>query len=236
MIVLLVMVRCELTRRPVVYLETPKSRLPVPRKVIQTWKSWDTTDVRAKKGLDMYLGGFDYRFYDDNACLKFLKENYGGRVLEKYMSFSLGAHRADLFRYCYLYLNGGIYMDIKTRLVRPVAEVFPDPHRCYSVLSYWKGSMYQGILAVPPGHPVMRDAINNTLNATDWSLTWDYLQLCYQLYAIIAAHCGKQELSAGLNRCKPNNWYLYHETRDCPNNCSIANPRGELMVYTRFQK
>jgi hypothetical protein len=96
--------------------------------------------------------------------------------------------------------------------------------------------MYQGILAVPPGHPVMRDAIINTLNATDWSLTWDYLQLCYQLYAIIAAHCGKQELSAGLNRCKPNNWYLYYETGNCPKDCSIVNPKGELMVYTRFQK
>ena len=44
-------------------------------------------------------------------------------------------------------------LDIKTELIRPVSEVFPENYT-YSVLSIINNSIYQGIIATPPRNPL----------------------------------------------------------------------------------
>ena len=49
-----------------------------------------------------------YEFYDDNDVIKFFIDNpldEYPEIIEKYNSIIKGAHRADLFRYYYLYIN-----------------------------------------------------------------------------------------------------------------------------------
>ena len=38
-------------------------------------------------------------------------------------SFKKGAHKADLFRLCWLYKNGGVYIDIDTDIVEPLDNI-----------------------------------------------------------------------------------------------------------------
>ena len=56
---------------------------------------------------------YKYSFYDAVARRNFIKSNFDNVVLETYDGFVSGAFKADIFRYCWLYLNGGFYVDCK---------------------------------------------------------------------------------------------------------------------------
>lgn len=99
----------------------------------------------------------EYRLvvYDDEECVQFLKSRYGHRYARKFLSIRKGCHRADFFRYAYLYEHGGVYLDVKTILIKPLSEIFTRDEICYTVLSLNPGSIYNGIIRTPPRNPFM---------------------------------------------------------------------------------
>lgn len=52
-----------------------------------------------------------YNFYDDERAKAFVYAEYGSDMQALYESCALPAMRADIFRYCYLALHGGFYVD-----------------------------------------------------------------------------------------------------------------------------
>jgi mannosyltransferase OCH1-like enzyme len=58
---------------------------------------------------------FTYIFADDDDCYEFIKNNFPPSVSDAYERLIPGAYKADLWRYCVLYIYGGIYLDIKFR-------------------------------------------------------------------------------------------------------------------------
>jgi mannosyltransferase OCH1-like enzyme len=208
----------------------PPAAKTVPRRVVQTYISWDHVPEKVRAAIRTHCSGYEYVFFDDAMCESFLMQHFGRRVVEKYWSFALGAHRADLWRYCYMYVHGGIYMDIKTVMIRHLDEVFPNLECCYSVLSYFPETIYQGVLALPPGHPVMHEAIANVMSTPSSHPPYDYLVFTYQLYSIIARSTGGH-MRPGRN----GEWVLYSEAGDCPNDCSIVDEGGQVMFKTRYQ-
>jgi len=60
--------------------------------------------------------GWEYRFYSDEASASFIETHFPPEVLEAYNSITPGAFKADLFRYCTLLINGGVYADMDVLL------------------------------------------------------------------------------------------------------------------------
>lgn len=56
---------------------------------------------------------FNFYIYNDDQCREFIRQNFDNDVLDAFDQLVPGAYKADLWRYCILYKNGGIYMDIK---------------------------------------------------------------------------------------------------------------------------
>jgi mannosyltransferase OCH1-like enzyme len=56
---------------------------------------------------------FTHHLYDDNDCREFIQTHFKPDVLDAYDRLIPGAYKADLWRLCVLFINGGIYMDIK---------------------------------------------------------------------------------------------------------------------------
>jgi mannosyltransferase OCH1-like enzyme len=56
---------------------------------------------------------FKHHLYNDNQCYSFIKQNFDKEVADAFLALEPGAYKADLWRYCILYINGGIYIDIK---------------------------------------------------------------------------------------------------------------------------
>ena len=91
----------------------------VPRIVHQTWFE----DVTKEKYPNMSRlieswkrSGWEYRFYSDEAAAEYLSLHFPPEVREAYDSIIPGAFKADLFRYCALLIDGGVYADMDVLL------------------------------------------------------------------------------------------------------------------------
>src|SRR6056300_623721 len=77
--------------------------------------------------------GWNYKHYNDKEVIQFFQENPLSEfpnVIEKFFSFSYGEHRADLFRYYYLYVNGGVYFDTDAMIERNIDNIVKDYEFC----------------------------------------------------------------------------------------------------------
>lgn len=81
--------------------------------------------------------GWAYRFYDDAAVEAFIEKRGNPALMKAYRRIhpAYGAARADLFRYLLMYVEGGVYLDIKSSALRPLDEVL-RPDDSY-VLAHW---------------------------------------------------------------------------------------------------
>jgi hypothetical protein len=92
-----------------------KENAVIPLNIYQTWhtKNLPTKMQENVNCLKRQNPEFKYYLYDDYDCREFIKKNFDKDVLNAFDTLIPGAYKADLWRYCILYKNGGIYLDIK---------------------------------------------------------------------------------------------------------------------------
>lgn len=99
------------------YVEESKD---IPLNIIQTHKSIDLVPKQIIDKLKKDNPDHKYYFYDNEECKLFLRNTFGKQFEEKFNEFKLGPHKSDLFRICWLYINGGTYIDIDTEMLKPL--------------------------------------------------------------------------------------------------------------------
>ena len=139
-----------------------------PKKIFQTYMDKKKIPDKVNKNFQKYAKGYERVIYDDKDALRFLQDNFGVMFVKKFKSMKSGAHKADLLRYCYLYVNGGIYIDIKTELLEDLDVIIKErKNKLYTVLfflnkynftKYFK-SVFQGFIAVPPKNFFIKEII-----------------------------------------------------------------------------
>ena len=193
---------------------TKKSKKPT---LFVTYTSKAQVPDKVWAGLRKYASEYDVRFYDDRDCERYIQTHFGARMTKRYRSIRRGAHRADMWRYCALYREGGVYLDIKTVLRRDVWPLF-NAHNNVTVLSVVPNTIYQGILAVAePHHPVLAACIRDILTTSNEALAKDYHRFTRQFYANVCKFTGQSSLAPGNN----NGWFMLKEkiapvAADCP--------------------
>jgi mannosyltransferase OCH1-like enzyme len=58
---------------------------------------------------------FDYHRFNAETADAFIETNFDGRTLAAYRKCGVPAMQADFFRYCALYVHGGVYVDADTK-------------------------------------------------------------------------------------------------------------------------
>ncbi len=98
--------------------------MPVPKIVHQTWKNKEPhSALRACVESFQFMNpDWDVRYYTDDECLAWIKLHCS-ELMESYLSFPIGIHRADLFRILVLYFEGGVYADLDVECIRPLDEL-----------------------------------------------------------------------------------------------------------------
>jgi mannosyltransferase OCH1-like enzyme len=91
----------------------------IPNNIFQTHKSSNylirkPKIVNAMKSWCKHKKNFNYIFFSDLNCDKFIKNNFDEKINKAYFSLPLGVMKADLWRYCVIYKYGGIYADADT--------------------------------------------------------------------------------------------------------------------------
>lgn len=166
------------------------SQLSIPAILFQT--SPDRPPDYVIKMLETRAKGFEYLYFNDDDILRFFRENpLPGfeDVSEVFHSFSNGAHKADLFRYYFLYLNGGVYIDTDAMIEADIQDIIGN-YEFVSVKSYHadRDLLFNGFIATRPGHPILRQALEDIYHLKDDHLQEDYYKVCADFYDITVSH------------------------------------------------
>jgi mannosyltransferase OCH1-like enzyme len=133
----------------------------IPLNIYQTWH---TKDVPEKMSNTINLikslnPRFNYQLFDDNDCREFIKNNFENDVLYAFDSLIPGAYKADLWRYCILYKNGGIYLDIKYKPLNNFRFITLTEKEHW-VLDADNFAIYNALMVCKPGNEILLKAIN----------------------------------------------------------------------------
>ena len=179
----------------------------IPKTIVQTYIKKDKVPKKVFDNIKKFAPEYTYNFFDDEECLNFIINNYDKSVSDCYINLSNKAHKADLFRYCYLYKNGGIYLDIKIELIKPLNSIFINNKCLYTVLSIVNNTLFQGIIATYPKNKIFLDLINFIKNKKE---PFEYHTFTKDFYNKIY-YDTKKPLKEGLNIGKNINYYLFKE-------------------------
>jgi hypothetical protein len=134
--------------------------------------------------LKKHLTGYEYKYFSDDDILIFFKEN----PLEEFPdieavfhSFASGPHKADLFRYYYLYILGGVFIDGDLMLYDSLSSILGS-NRFVSVWALQQeGHVFNGFLAAEPKHPILYAALKDAYATKNEQLQSYYHLLCKNL-------------------------------------------------------
>jgi lipopolysaccharide biosynthesis glycosyltransferase len=159
----------------------------IPRVLFQTNKKKNEEYVLDM--INLKLGAhWDYKFYSDDDIIKFFEDNPVEElhdIIQKYNSIISRAHKADLFRYYYLYVNGGVFMDSDAMIYANIEYIVKDFNFVSVNSSCHPGVIFQGILGASPKNEIIKRALFHAYNTEPQQLQVFYHYLCKQLYDII---------------------------------------------------
>ncbi|EOD34546.1 hypothetical protein EMIHUDRAFT_228523 [Emiliania huxleyi CCMP1516] len=166
--------RCSAWRVPKLYHAVGKDASPPPAVVGNAARNPD----------------FQLRYLGDEAAAEYVKARCGEAAHAAYQCFVAPAYRADLFRYCALHADGGVYLDTDIMLAVSIPEAVDmcdgatlghdipqlplPPHRLGDAVV---PGMQMKILGGEPGHPLFKCMLDGIIgHVTGPSLLAD----CYR--------------------------------------------------------
>jgi len=114
---------------------------------------------------------YSFITYDEESSDNFIKTNFNDLVYKAYnlINRDFGAMRADFFRYCILYIYGGVYLDIKSAININLDEIIKDDDLCIldipRYIEHWRvdnnaPTYEQWILFFAPNHVYLKHMID----------------------------------------------------------------------------
>ena len=136
------------------YTEVPQGTGKIPNRVYQTWKRAAlplalALEVRRFRKLNPE---YSFAFFDDQRMTEYMSSCYAGHpILEIFSQARMPVLKADIWRYCVLFREGGIYCDIKSALTVPIRTLLhDDPSELISFEDLqWRNLMFPGRFADP---------------------------------------------------------------------------------------
>lgn len=169
-----------------------------------------------------YCTNFEYKFFDDNQIIKYFEENKieeFQNIKDKFNSFKKGQHKADLFRYYYLYINGGIFLDSDAIFETNIENILKNYDSVFVKSFMANEHLYNGFIATYPKNPIIYEALKHAYSTPPDALN-NYFYFCEELLRIY-------------KRLNPNNTKVYQEVNKVHENYGgsiIVNDQNEKII------
>lgn len=160
--------------------------MSIPKTIVQTSRKDQEpyiVDMIKQRSL-----GWQYLHFKDDDIIEFFSENpipEFPNVVAKFYTFNYGEHRADLFRYYYLYVKGGVYMDTDAMIEENMDDIVGDADFFTVNSSYFPGTVFQGFLGASPKNPLIYKALYDLYTISTSDLVREFHVLCKNLYQFI---------------------------------------------------
>ena len=165
------------------YVETIPVGESIPKLIHQVYFSKTDFPAEIRQNIDNLKNanpGWEYMLYDDAHMESYIQQYYPN-LLSTYKRINpiYGAARADFFRYLLMYREGGVYLDIKSSLEKPLDQIIQKDDKF--LLSHWNNDIgeadenkgkYECLSDIPlgeyqqwhiiavKGHPFLKAVIN----------------------------------------------------------------------------
>ena len=143
----------------------------IPLKIFQHWHVKQLPNKMNENIIQLQKQNpeFEYYLYDNNDCRDFIKNNFPIDVLNAFETLVPGAYKADLWRYCILYINGGIYLDIKYNCMNnfKLINLTYKEHFVLERPSFWDNNsygIYNALICSKPRNTILLDCIHSIVD------------------------------------------------------------------------
>jgi hypothetical protein len=151
---------------PALIQDTTSSR--IPKRIYQTWKSREVNEKVAEciNSLKSANPTYEYYLFGDKECREYLIENYPPAYIRAFDDLIPGAFKADFWRYAILAKEGGVYIDLDLKPLKPLDYILGDDlfitikDRVEYTDSY---AIYQAFIATVPNHPFLIETLTHVL-------------------------------------------------------------------------
>ena len=100
--------------------------------------------------------------YDEHDCRAFISVHFDPPVLQAYDALIPCSYKSDLWRYCVLYIKGGIYVDIKYKTVNGFRFIGLTDKEQF-VRDADPRNVYTALLVSRPGNPILLQCIQQII-------------------------------------------------------------------------
>lgn len=154
----------------------------IPKTILQIGRDKKFLDI--KLYFDIEYSEYKYLYFTDIDAINFLEQNIDHEFPNIVQQFKLlkGAHKADLFRYYFLYKFGGIYFDTDMELLTRIENIIEDFE--FITIKTGNSIAMNGFIASIPKHEIVYKALKH-IYSFNYKQSNDYLYFCKELWNII---------------------------------------------------
>ena len=145
--------------------------IKIPRNLFQTWEIKELTPEMKLLTSSWKINNPNYAYFlfDDAERKQFIKNNFEEYVYNSYCKIVPGAFKADLWRYCVLYIYGGVFVDLDSLSLNSIDDFLDeniefmtavDLNNCSTIGKY---NLTNGFIASIPKHPILFECIERII-------------------------------------------------------------------------
>jgi mannosyltransferase OCH1-like enzyme len=195
----------------------------IPKVIVQTSKNPPNVYRVAK--IKEFCPGYEYEHYTDDDIKKFFSTDPDllfPNIINVFEKIKIGQHKADFFRYYYLYKKGGVYMDTDLMLNTNIEEIVQD-YKFVSVTTT-PNIAFNGFICVTPKHNIMYLALRHIYTTYTNTSDVPYHLFCHELMKII-----------NVFRDSTVDTQLTEFTDEDAGISTIKNSQGQEMLFHYFK-
>jgi mannosyltransferase OCH1-like enzyme len=148
--------------------------MKIPKILFQT--SLQPQPEYVLKMLENRAPNWNYKHFTDEEIVRYFIEHPESEfpfIVNRFHQMRFGAHKADLFRYYFLYQNGGVFLDSDAMIEQSLDKIVLE-YEMFSVKSYIEGTVFQGFIGCVPRHPTLHKALIDAYQIDIEILTQNY--------------------------------------------------------------
>lgn len=214
--------------------------MKIPKVIVQTFSSRDKMTPQMVKATESWKNknpDWEYKLFDNNECIEFIGKHFDKDTLEAFNNLLPGAFKGDLFRYCYLYVKGGVYTDMDNICLVPLNDFLREDDTFVSVkdrVISGQNLIYNAFIAAEKNHPTLKKAIDLTVHNAVNSLYPNSGNIWIDILDVSGPKC----LATALESCEGIKFRLLSvvdEGWDSPKGIThIKTNSGKVVVKVKY--
>lgn len=138
----------------------------IPKVIMQTGPTMESERDGAQEWKTLNPE-YKYVFFDNKKCRAFINEHFDPEVLKAFDKLKPGAFKSDLFRYCYLYKEGGVYADLDMAPNVSLNQILLSGYDMITVSDILNVGVFQAFMACVPNISLFLDVIDMIVYYSD---------------------------------------------------------------------